>query len=221
MYVFVDTCPTWDTPYQIDGGVIDTSELTFWDDNLQHVNGYKIKDHHAITKIVYTDASDHSYGGFIVQKLGNAVAHGTFSTNETQGSSTYRELLAVKHVLQSFPEKLRHQTVLWHSDNKNVSTIINKGSPKDHLQSLTLDIFCLSLRHDIKLISSWIPREENQEADDISKFVDSDNWGIDTETFQFLEQKFGKFSVDRFANAENTKLSRFNARFFCPGVGKR
>ena len=216
MYSFIDNSPTWDTPHTISSGV--TDEIQFWTSNLYHVNGYKIKDRHSITKVVYTDASDHSYGGYIVQRLGNTIAHGSFSIDEIDASSTYRELLAVKYVIQSFPQKLQHQTVLWHSDNFNVSTIINKGSPKDHLQDLALDIFCLSLRHDIKLISKWIPREENEEADSISKYVDSDNWGVDIETFDFIENEFGKLTIDRFANAENTKLPRFNSRFFCPAV---
>ena len=157
-----------------------------------------------------SDASEHSYGGYILQKLGNVIAHGTFDREEQGRSSTHRELAAVRHMLDSFSHLLRHQVVLWRSDNV--------GSTKDHLQALALDIFRMCLTYDIQLISKWVPREENQLVDSISKYYDTDNWSIDDESFNFIHSQFGPFTIDRFATASNRKLPRFDSRFHCPGA---
>ena len=77
IYSFIDTSCTWDRNHTLDHGTI--SELKFWQQNLTHVNGYAIKNTYAITKIIYSDASCHSYGGYMVQNLGNVIAHGAFS----------------------------------------------------------------------------------------------------------------------------------------------
>ena len=216
MYRFIDESGAWDKRRSLLEGTL--RELNFWVKSLSLVNGHTIKSDHTITKIVYTDASDYAYGGYIVQRGGNKIAHGSFQHHEKQESSTFRELLAVRRVLDSFASELAHNTVLWHSDNENVSRIISSGSPKEDLQELALEIFKTSLTYDIRIIPKWIPREENQFADSISKYYDTDNWGIDGETFQYVQEQFGECTIDRFADSENKKVNRFDARFFCPGV---
>ena len=111
-----------------------------------------------------------------------------------------------------------HESIQWYSDNVNVSRIIQVGSRKPDLHCLALDIFDLCIQFNLHIQPSWIPREENEFADMISKFVDTDSWTIDLETFSFIESKFGKFTVDRFSDDLNKKCSRFNSRFFCPGT---
>ena len=166
---------------------------------------------------MYSDASGYGYGGYIAERLGNVIAHGSFTRDEAEASSTYRELLAVKQVLLSLADQLKHQSVLWHSDNWNVARILDVGSAKNHLQDLALQIFSIRVQNDIKIIPHWIPREENEEADAISKLWDTDDWGIDPETFAHIQTQFGPLDIDRFANTSNAKLTRFDARFYCPG----
>ena len=216
MYKFIHDSPTWDRYYTLPEAVRD--EMLFWTKNLNHINGYAIKGKHACTKIIYTDASDHAFGGFIVEKLGNKIAHGEFHDAEKSESSTYRELAALKYVLQGFRHELAHQRVLWHSDNINATNIINIGSSKNHLQSLALDIHQLSLQSDIQIVSKWIPREHNTIADGISKYCDTDDWGVDNETFEYIQKKFGNFDIDRFASSSNNKVNRYDARFHCQGA---
>ena len=215
MYKFVDATPSWDARVPVDDAV--QGEVRFWLENLDKVNGYQIKHTHAFTRIVYSDASEHGYGGFIAQRLGNVIAQGSFTRQEAGTSSTYRELLAVKQVLLSLVHQLKHESVLWHSDNCNVARILEVGSPKDHLQELALQIFSIRVKHDIKIIPCWIPREENEEADSLSKYRDTDDWGIDFETFNYIQSQYGKLEIDRFADSINAKLNRFDARFHCPG----
>ena len=54
---------------------------------------------------------------------------------------------------------------------------------KVHLQKLALDIFSLCLNNNISIYLEWIPRNLNEIADAISKFIDYDDWRT---TYGFL-----------------------------------
>ena len=63
----------------------------------------------------------------------------------------------------------------------------------------------------------WIPREANQQADYISRIVDSDDWSLHPNLFVKLDAKWGLHTVDRFSNCFNTQLPSFNSQFWNPG----
>ena len=46
--------------------------------------------------------------------------------------------------------------------------------------------------------------------------MDYDDWGTTPEFFTFLNHIWGPFTVDRFADSDNTKLTRFYSKFHCP-----
>ena len=54
----------------------------------------------------------------------------------------------------------------------------------------------------------------NETADSVSKVVDSDDWFVSHEFFNTLDALWRPHSVDRFANDQNTRLSRFNSLFW-------
>ena len=110
-------------------------------------------------------------------------------------SSTFRELFAVKLVLHSYGKLLEGQAIQINSDNQAATTIIEIGSTKYHLQQLALEIFDFCLKHDIKLITRWIPRDLNRAADYYSKIKDTDSWGVDEESFEYIQSKFGPFQI--------------------------
>jgi len=60
--------------------------------------------------------------------------------------------------------------------------------------------------------------KNNQTADHFSKIIDADDWEITEHFLEFLEEKWGTFSIDRFANFDNTKCDRFNSRYKVPGT---
>ena len=216
MYRFIDKCASWGEINKLDETVY--HELKFWLANLQKSNGFSIKINHLTSKIVYTDASSTGYGGYIVQRLGNIIAQGKFTEAERSASSTYREHLAIKYVLQSVASVLKNDSVQWFSDNINVSRIIQAGSSKLHLHKLAIEIFNICIINDINLQSTWIPWKENVIADSISKYADSDNWSADNETFSFVQNKFGRFTVDRIAEDKNAKVEKFNSKYHCPNT---
>ena len=131
MYRFIDERKGWYENRPVDNSLL--SEFLFWNKNLRTLNGFHIKTNQATSKVVYSDASETGYGGYVVQKLGNVISRGDFKTSEKGSSSTYRELLAVKYILQSVGSYLRNERVQWYSDNYNVSRIIEVGSKRSHL----------------------------------------------------------------------------------------
>ena len=151
----------------------------------------------------------------IRERAGQAV--GKFSENAHNTSSTVRELLAVQYCLQSLTSLLSNEAVRVYVDNFSASRILTAGSARPHLQAIALNIFQACLCHNIKL--TWVPRELNTIADHYSKLRDTDDWSIDHQTFQDIDDRFGKFTIDRFADNVNTKLPRFNSKYFCPNTG--
>ena len=61
----------------------------------------------------------------------------------------------------------------------------------------------------------WISREQNTQADYLSRILDIDDWAISTEFFQFIDELWGPHSVDRFAsiywNPGSLGMNSFNS----------
>jgi hypothetical protein len=62
----------------------------------------------------------------------------------------------------------------------------------------------------------WIPREQNQLADYLSKVKELDDFGLQPSAFEFISQQFGPLTVDRFASAHNALLPQFFSEYWCP-----
>ena len=216
IYRQIEARHAWSVPLTMDEGT--TEELRFWVENVEKINGCSFKAYNTTTKMVFTDASSSGYGGYMVTKLGQHICVGKFNEDDEKMSSTFRELLAVKLVLHSYGKLLEGQAIQINSDNQAATTIIEIGSTKYHLQQLALEIFDFCLKHDIKLVTRWIPRNLNRAADYYSKIKDTDSWGVDEESFEYIQSKFGPFQIDRFADEKNKKVSTFNSKYYCPGT---
>ena len=210
MHVFIESSYSWDSLRLISFDL--KAELLFWRSNLSRCNGLSMTINTQVNKIVYSDASETGYGGYIVHIFDEIIAKGQFNPEEKGTSSTYRELLAVKHILESFKSHLENQRVQWFSDNLNVT--------RNHLQTLALDIYNICFINNIILYPAWIPRELNKIADKFSKEIDTDNWSIDNETFCYIESIYGIFTVDRFSDDKNKKVKLFNSKYYCPRSGE-
>ena len=211
MYAFIESRNSWFEHKTID----EDSELTFWKRNVLVRSGFGMKHHHLTTKVIYSDASESGYGGYLVQRLGRVIAQGHFSHSKMGTSSTHRELFPVLYVLTSLKQFFRNESILWYTDNSIVARIIEVESTNRGLHTLALQIFAMCITHSIAIHPTWIPREENALADHISKHVDTDDWSIDMPTFQFVRNELGFSPFDRFADDKNTKHKRFNSNLFC------
>ena len=143
---------------------------------------------------------------------------GEWDGNERLKSSTWRETETVNRVIKGNLELLRHTNIKVYSDNKNVQSVLQKGSSKADLQAIASEINNICELNDIVIRPEWIPRGDNQIADALSKCGDSDDWSINDQVFIELNTKWGPHTVDRFATHLNTKCKRFNSRFWVPGT---
>ncbi|CAC5401155.1 unnamed protein product [Mytilus coruscus] len=188
-------------------------ETLFWKQNIHCLKPLPLLRNNSEFN-VFTDASDIGAGGYLQGT--DYIAHRQWSVTEATKSSTWREVKAIELSLDSFAKVLEHSSVTFFTDNQNAVSIIKKGSKLPHLQGLALSIFNTCVSRNISLYAQWIPREENEKADALSRIIDIDDWGISFEFFDFFNSIWGPFTVDRFANMHNTKLTRFNSKYWNP-----
>jgi hypothetical protein len=75
--------------------------------------------------------------------------------------------------------------------------------------------------HGIELhCTHWVPGREliRRGIDGLSRWVDVNDWTLQTHVWQRLQDWSSAMTVDRFASAENAKLRRWNSRFHEPGT---
>ena len=164
-------------------------ELIFWLSNLDHLNGRRIWFKSNAVRVAYSDASDTGYGGYIVELGSQVAAQGICLADLAKESSTLREILAVRKVLQSFAPKLAGLCVRLHTDNQHVTRIIGVGSRISGLQSEAKRIFEVCVQHGISIEPEWLPRSRNEQADYLSHIVDFDDWFVSPRFFRFLDLK--------------------------------
>ena len=187
-YAAIECRESWDQLVLISPSI--RTELSFWHDNIDSINGRPMSPKSSAVAIVYSDASDSGFGGYLVQ-CGSEFVSGNWPKHHASSSSTLKELLAVKFVLLSLLNQLAGLTVKWFTDNQNIPNIISCGSSKAHLQSEALSIYYICCNHSISIEMEWIPRSENDQADFLSRIYDSDDWGLSWDTFHKIDSVWG------------------------------
>ena len=61
--------------------------------------------------------------------------------------------------------------------------MVQHGSPKRDLQAEALEIFSVCVNNKIRLEPEWIPREQNELADNFSRIVDYDDYMLNPSVF--------------------------------------
>ena len=216
-FVVINSASSWNSNVHLSSESL--TELTFWRSNVANLNGIPIwPERNKPSKIFYSDASASACGSFI-EFEGN-VFHQNWSDFEKSQSSAFRELLGVSLSLKAFTEPLQAQSVTWFTDNQNVVRIFNCGSRVPALQDLAMGIFQTCLLNGVSIDMQWIPRNLNSAADDISKFIDHDDYTINDTVFNALDDLWGPDTCDRFAFPYNAKVQCFNTRFYQPGLSR-
>ena len=139
----------WDQVVPISPGV--REELLFWSSNAYSLNGKFMSPKSSTVGIVYSDASDSGFGGYLVQ-CGKERVSGSWTVDQMSGSSTLRKILAVIFVLFSLVSKLSGSSIKWFTDNQNALLILTCGSGKTLLQSEALDIYHICVNNGIIMI---------------------------------------------------------------------
>ncbi|MCG8672764.1 MAG: hypothetical protein MI867_25410 [Pseudomonadales bacterium] len=195
-------------------------EVQFWDRHFGRMDGQPIWPADAVEEsFVYSDASDSGWGGVFRRSPFSAeIAQGYFVPAERRQSSTWRELIAAEHALQSFEGFLRGKAVTLYTDNQNMEWIWQRGSRKPLLNQVVTRVFLWARRFEVSLRIVWIPRDLNTAADDVSKWRDEEDWMLNPREFARLDRQWGPHTCDRFASHTNHLTPRFNSRFWCPGT---
>ena len=188
----------------------------FWEHRLDQVQPRNLSAERERLEIkVFSDASGTAGGSYIDGTDMQSLV--MWDVTEQRKSSTWRELRALEFGLKAFAPKLSGYCVYWHSDNQAVARIATKGSMKKELNRLAFSVFTVCQEFNIQLRVIWIRRELNEQADSLSRSFDTDDWSVSKQFFEFANKTWGPFTIDRFANAKNAQLPRFNSRFWSPG----
>ena len=215
MHRLIECRRGWDAQVVLDSDAL--VELRFWREQLCGLNSRPIWRKPVLpSRVVYSDASAVGCAA-VISMNGKPVSHKNWDAIEMKQSSTWRELMCVKHALQSFANLLKGSHVKWYTDNQGVVAIVKTGSSEVHLHKLAMEIFSLSREHDVVIDIERIPRSENEVADYLSKIVDFDDWSVKDSYFRAVDSIWGSFTVDCFANSVNAKVPRFYSLFFQPG----
>ena len=218
IYKAIDDQLSWDGRFNILNYPETIKEIIFWRDNVNSLNKKCVIINNGSKTVIYSDASNVALGAVLKQNDIFKVSHRMFEHEEVGKSSTWRELEAIRFGLESFQTELSGKSIVWMTDNMAAMYISARGSRKSELQELAKQIYNLTRLLKVDFEVQWIPREENETADYFSKMVDPDDWEVTQEFFHFLQEKWGPFTVDRFASNRNTKCERFNSKYSVPGT---
>ena len=94
------------------------NELFFWRDNLKSLNGVLFWPVPFVPSVViFSDASANGCAAFIQGT--DLVFQRNWSSDESEKSSTWRELAAIKFSIEAFGTRLSKQRVRWHTNSQN------------------------------------------------------------------------------------------------------
>jgi hypothetical protein len=184
----------------------------------------------AFDVVIYTDASESAWGAHVslqgvhyeelaqvvtaedkIALTGNIIddrdAIENFLLSEVGKSSTLREAIGVVRALETYIfHGVIHcgSTIRLKTDNLGLSMCWRRGSGVDDIHEQLILIDDLVREYDLTLDIVWVPREENQHADWLSKAMSNDRWSLNPEMFTWIEEQFGvRHSVDAMAAPHN------------------
>ncbi|MCG8033308.1 MAG: hypothetical protein JAZ03_14165, partial [Candidatus Thiodiazotropha taylori] len=191
-------------------------EMIFWKENLL-LNGKLLGNQEHVDKTLVSDASEIGYGGYI-EDIAESELVGGWSSVESKQSSTWRELEGARRLVENHKDSLEGQSVVIKTDSKNAMSILKSGSRNFELQKKAIAVNEICKSRKINLLPTWVPRENIDKADFLSRCTDSDDWGIKPWVFVWLDGLWGPHTYDRFATDYNAKCDKFNSRWWCPGT---
>ena len=189
-------------------------EIKFWIDNISRLNGRALWDRNSFDATCFSDASNEGFAGYISTEPDTPFRE-RWNPHECKFSSTWRELTAISRSIVGLQRISEGKCIKWCSDSQGAVSILRHGSKNRKLHCIARQIaaFCQDKR--ITLEPQWIPRGQNTQADEYSRWADKDDWSLVYEQFAYLDARWGPHTVDRFSNDRNAKCSRFNTKLPC------
>lgn len=188
-------------------------DLEWWKTSLKTASCSIKKDQFDL--VIFSDASDSGWGA----TDGNRSIQGFWDKNQSSFHINYKELLAVKFGLEKLASKTQNSQILLRIDNTTAIAYVNRmGSVKySNFNDLAREIWQWAEKRRNFLRASYIPSEENCEADALSRIKNEDTeWEIAEWAVTRIFNRFGKPKIDLFATCENKKCDLFCSRYPSP-----
>lgn len=167
----------------------------------------------SVTVSLISDASDVGWGA---RAADGKEAHGYWSEKTRPLHIMTRECYAVYYGLSTFKTQYANQVVDVVCDNTAVvHSLRNFSARSQQLMKVLGLIFWLCHRHNITVVPRWIGSASNV-VDALSRLNADDEWRVASWLFDWVQMKFGRHDIDRFASDATTMLPRYNSVFWDP-----
>ncbi|XP_049868134.1 uncharacterized protein LOC126368282 [Pectinophora gossypiella] len=184
-------------------------EMSWWVDALTSCTSiHRQTTDHFLT----TDASAKGWGAVLD---GNPLS-GIWLSEQQRWHSNLKEMWAIIQTIRNSHHHLKNASILLQSDNKSVVTYIkNEGGLRSKsLYHLTIALFQLLDKNNIRIVPQYIPGQFNIEADRLSRRKVQGEWSLTQEACQEIFDRFGQPHIDLFASKNAHVLSRYVSRDF-------
>jgi hypothetical protein len=212
---------SWDEIFPSPESVRETAN--FWLNNINRFNGRRWWPR-ATSVSVRVDASEVGYGGWIEVAGKESIPFSRiFTERQAEFSSTEREVIGYVAGLavatQQFPAELTDKSVLVLVDNQGGISAINR-------MRSSVPMICSALKKALELCAAlnfditarWIPREENEAADALSRELDASDWGIEKGLLQKLISRFRvRIMIDMYASDAHHVSDNYVLQYYTPG----
>ena len=165
-----------------------------------------------------TDASPYAWGGHWHHLLSAA---GFFTVAQRDLHINVKEVAAVRFCLLAFGAQLLGEEGLLRLgvDSRVAMHVINGFSSRSPaLMDELRKPHEVAQRYRGTLRASWLPSVANVCADALSRQSDCHDWRIADRTFSALQQRYGPYTVYRFAIPLNARCPKFSTKTHAPGT---
>ena len=178
-------------------------DLEWWVNNLPTANTRPVKP--LLPNILIQSDASGSGRGAVCNRI---ETRGTWSLDEFSLHINCLELLAATYAIKAFTKSLNNAHVLIQMDNTSAIAYLNKmgGAKQGVLDRHARALWEWCLGKKITLRAEHIPGRLNAES---RAKPDATDWKLDSGVFKLLNQSFGPFTIDLFANRNNAQLERF------------
>ena len=154
LYKVIEKRLSWDKKFNI-GNYNDTvEEILYWKFNIRNLNNKVFREYRIPSLFVYSDASNNGLASVYKDKGKSLICYKKFDKIEKKQSSTWRKFEAIDYSLKSWKDRFKNEVVYWFTDNFASSLIVKKGSNKEKLQELALNIFEITSALILNFLSS-------------------------------------------------------------------
>ena len=103
--------------------------------------------------------------------------------------------------------QLQGRSVKIFTDNQAAACIASIGSACLDLEQIASQIFQTCIRNTIELDVQWVPRDCNEQAVLLSRFVDKHDSAVNARIFRIIDAKWGPHTIDRFASSQQLSVA--------------